>query len=102
MQQGIISLDFLNSPAFFKHYVSGLFEAEDLLKVLISQLVVSQVGEEYIVPCVLEVSSVYPSPSLPRVAHSLHSSSSSPRRAQCVGSTAAQLHHSSVMQAGSY
>ena len=66
MQQGIISLDFLRYPALSKHYATELFEPEDLLKVLISQLVVSEVGKkEYIVPCVLEVSSVYPSPPLP-------------------------------------
>ena len=66
VQQGIISLDFLKSKALSEHYDKELFEPEDLLKIFISQLVVSKVGQrEYIVPCVLEVSSVYPSSPLP-------------------------------------
>ena len=66
VQQGIISLEFLKSPALSKHYISELFQPEDLLKVFISLLVVSQVGNgEYIVPSVLEVSSIYPSPPTP-------------------------------------
>ena len=66
IQQGIISLDFLKSKALSEHYDKELFEPEDLLKIFISQLVVSKVGQrEYIVPCVLEVSSVYPSSPLP-------------------------------------
>ena len=73
VQQGIISLEFLKSPALSKHYISELFQPEDLLKVFISLLVVSAVGNgEYIVPSVLEVSSIYPSPPTP--AGSLHSS----------------------------
>ena len=67
VQQGIISLDFLKSRSLAKHYSRELFEPEDLLKILISQLVVSEVGKkEYFVPCVLEVSSVYPSPPPPK------------------------------------
>ena len=66
VQQGIVSLEFLKSRPLSKHDSKELFEPGDLLKVLISQLVVSEVGKkEYIVPCVLEVSSVYPSPPLP-------------------------------------
>ena len=62
VQQGIISLNFLKSKALSEHYDKELFNPEDLL---ISQLVVSKVGQrEYIVPCVLEVSSVYPSSPL--------------------------------------
>ena len=65
VQQGIISLEFLKSPALSKHYAPELFKPEDLLQILISQLVVSEVSKkEYIVPCVLEVNSVYPSPPL--------------------------------------
>ena len=65
VQQGIVSLQFLHSPDVNKHYISELFQPEDLLKVLISQLVVSAVGpKEFIMPCVLEVSSIYPSPPI--------------------------------------
>ena len=63
VQQGIISLDFLKSPALSKHYINGLFEPNDLLKIFISLLIVSEVAvNEYIVPSVLEVSSIYPFP----------------------------------------
>ena len=73
MHQGIITLKFLKSPALSKHYIQGLFEPEGLLKVFISLLVVSEIGKkEYIVPCVLGVSSIYPSPPPPE--GSLHSS----------------------------
>ena len=65
VQQGIVSLQFLCSPDLSKHYIPDLFQPEDLLKVLISQLVVSAVGaKEFIMPCVLEVSSIYPSPPI--------------------------------------
>ena len=61
VQQGIISLKFLDSPALSKHYIKGVFEPKDLLKVFISLLIVSEVAvNEYIVPSVLEVSSIYP------------------------------------------
>ena len=61
VQQGIISLDFLKSPALSKHYIDQLFEPNDLLKIFISLLIVSEVAvNEYIVPSVLEVSSIYP------------------------------------------
>ena len=50
-----------------KHYTPGLFEPDALLRVFISLLVISKVGDgEYLVPCVLEVSSIYPSPPLPK------------------------------------
>ena len=66
LQEGIISLEFLRSAALSKHYTGNLFGPEDLLKVLVSRLVVTEVGkEEYIVPCVLDVSSIYPSPRIP-------------------------------------
>ena len=66
LRQGIISLEFLKSPALSKHYTPGLFEQKDLIEVLVSLLVVSDVGyseagvKQYIMPCVLNVSSVYP------------------------------------------
>ena len=63
VQQGIISLDFLKSPALSKHYIDELFEPNDLLKIFISLLIVSEVAvNEYIVPSVLEVSTIYPFP----------------------------------------
>ena len=72
VQQGIISLEFLESPDLSKHYMKELFEPKDLLKVFISLLIVSEVGvNEYIVPSVLEVSSIYPfSPVLKGNMHS--------------------------------
>ena len=81
VQQGIISLAIL--ATFSKHYRSGLFSPEDLLKILKSVLVVTEVGRgEYLVPCVLEVSSIYPSPSLAegsvRSSFALHFSKKSP------------------------
>ena len=66
LHQGIISLEFLRSSALSKHYTGNLFGPEDLLKVLVSRLVVTEVGKgEYIVPCVFDVSSIYPSPQIP-------------------------------------
>ena len=81
VQQGIISLAML--ATFSKHYCSGLFSPEELLKILKSVLVVTEVGcGEYLVPCVMEVSSIYPSPSLPegsvRSSFALHFSKKSP------------------------
>ena len=83
MHQGIITLEFLKSPALSRHYIQDLFEPEDLLKVFISLLVVSEIGKkEYIVPCVLGVSSIYPSPPPPegsmRSSFILHFSKKSP------------------------
>ena len=73
VQQGILSIQFLRSPDLGKHYTPELFQPEDLLKVLISHLVVSPVGmKEFIMPCVLEVSTIYPSPPVPE--GSVHSS----------------------------
>ena len=73
VQQGIISLDFLKSPALLKHYTKELFEPKDLLKVFVSLLIVSEVAvNEYIVPSVLEVSSIYPFP--PVLEGNMHSS----------------------------
>ena len=83
VQQGIVSLQFLHSPHVNEHYIPELFQPEDLLKVLISQLVVSAVGpKEFIMPCVLEVSSIYPSPPITdgnvRSSFILHFSKKSP------------------------
>ena len=65
--QGILSLDILQSKACTKHYSSKYFAPEDLLKILKSLFIVTEVGPgEYLVPCVLEVSDIFPSPPIPR------------------------------------
>ena len=81
LQQGIISLSMLMT--FSKHYRDDLFTPNDFLKVLISLLIVTEVRSgEYLVPCVLEVSDIYPSPALPtgsmRSSFVLHFSKKSP------------------------
>ena len=66
-QQGILSLDILRSEACSKHYSSKHFTPEDLLKVLKSLFIVTEVGPgEYLMPCVLEVSDIFPSPPVPK------------------------------------
>ena len=62
LQQGIISLELLKSQALSRHYTDDLFRAEDMLKVFVSRLILSEVGPgQYLVPCVLGVSNIYPS-----------------------------------------
>ena len=83
LQQGIVSLELLQSSDLSKHYTVGLFEPRDLLKVLVSKLVVSNVGkDEYIMPSVLQMSSIHSLPSLPngsmRSSFILHFSRKSP------------------------
>ena len=83
LRQGIMSLELLQSSALSKHYTVGLFEPRDLLKVLVSKLVVSKVGmDEYIMPSVLQMSSINSLPSLPngsvRSSFILHFSKKSP------------------------
>ena len=59
IHRGIVSLQFLRSSGFEKLYITDLFQPEDLLEVLKSQLVISPVGEaEFIMPCVLEVKNI--------------------------------------------
>ena len=82
-QQGILSLDILHSETCSKHYSSKNFTPEDLLKVLKSLFIVTEVGPgEYLMPCVLEVSDIYPSPPVPkgnvRSSFVLHFSKKSP------------------------
>ena len=82
-QQGILSLDILHSKACSKHYSSKHFTPEDLLKVLKSLFIVTEVGPgEYLMPCVLEVSDIFPSPqsavSKVRSSFVLHFSKKSP------------------------
>ena len=82
-QQGILSLEILQSEACSEHYKEGLFSTEDLLKVLKSLLIITEVGDgQYLMPCVLEVSAIYPLPSVPkgkiRSSFVLHFSKESP------------------------
>ena len=83
LHQGIISLQILQSPQLSKHYIKGLFVPNHLLDVLKSKLVVTKVGEnEFMMPCVLEVSDILPSPPTPegsvRSSFLLHFSKKSP------------------------
>ena len=83
LQQGIVSLDILQSPTLSKHYIEGLFEPQHLLDVLESKLVVTRVNQnEFMMPCVLEVSDIYPSLPVPkgniRSSFVLHFSKKSP------------------------
>ena len=82
-QQGILSLDILNSEACSKHYSSKHFTPEDLLKVLKSLFIVTEVQPgEYLMPCVLDVNAIYPFPQVPknnfRSSFALHFSKESP------------------------
>ena len=82
-QQGILSLDILHSKACSKHYSSKHFTPEDLLKVLKSLFIVTEVGPgKYLMPCVLEVSDIFPSPPVAkgnvRSSFVLHFSKKSP------------------------
>ena len=59
LEQGIVSMQLLQLPQLSKHYTRKLFEPHDLLKVLVSKLVVSKVGmHEYIMPSVLQMSAI--------------------------------------------
>ena len=63
-QQGILSERILKSEACSKHYWKELFTTDDLLKILKSLLIITEVGEkekEYLMPCALEVSDIFPS-----------------------------------------
>ncbi|CAI8054966.1 hypothetical protein GBAR_LOCUS29995, partial [Geodia barretti] len=62
-QQGILTLEILKSEACSKHYSSNHFAPEDLLNVLKSLFIVTQVGPgKYLMPCILEVGDIYPYP----------------------------------------
>ena len=81
-QQGILSLEILLSKACSKHY-SKYFTPEGLLEILKSLFIVTEVGPgEYLMPCVLEVSDILPSPPTPecsvRSSFLLHFSKKSP------------------------
>ena len=65
-QQGILSLEILQSKACSKHY-NKYFHLEGLLDILKSLFIVTEVGPgEYLMPCVLEVSDTFPSPLTPK------------------------------------
>ena len=83
LQQGIISLELLKSQALSRHNTGTLFRAEDMLKVFVSRLILSEVGlGQYLVPCVLGVSNIYPSTQMAdgnvRSSFILHFSKKSP------------------------
>ena len=82
-QQGILSLEILQSKACSKHYSSKYFTPEGLLEILKSLFIVTEVGPgEYLMPCVLEVNDIFPSPPTPegsvRSSFLLHFSKKSP------------------------
>ena len=81
-QQGILSIEILQSKPCSKHY-SKYFAPEGLLEILKSLFIVTEVGPgEYLMPCVLEVSDILPSPPTPkgsvRSSFLLHFSKKSP------------------------
>ena len=95
VNQGIVSLALLNSKSFPKHYENQIFGPQELLKVLEDLLVIGEIGfDEYLMPCVLDLSCIYPSPKRPTGSHRNPSSCSSPSTAQCWGSSV-QCAHSS-------
>ena len=82
-QQGIISQKILTSVVCSSHYRQGLFTTDDLLTILSSLFIITNVGpKEYLMPCVLEVSDIFPSPPLSkgytRSSFVLHFSKKSP------------------------
>ena len=61
-QQGILSVKILESEACSKHY-NKYFTRESLLVILKSLFIITEIGRgEYLMPCVLDVSDIYPSP----------------------------------------
>ena len=81
-QQGILSLEILQSKACSKHY-NKYFTLEGLLEILKSLFIITEVGPgEYLMPCVLKVSDTFPSPPTPkgnvRSSFLLHFSKKSP------------------------
>ena len=81
-QQEIVSLEVLQSKACSKHY-NKHFTPDHLLKILQSLVIVTKVTKgEYLMPCVLEVSDIFPSLPLQkedvRSSFVLHFSKKSP------------------------
>ena len=65
VNQGIVSLALLSSDRFCKHYDNQMFGPQELLTVLKDLLVVGEIGpDEYLMPCVLDLSCIYPSPQV--------------------------------------
>ena len=65
VNQGIVSLALLSSDRFPKHYDNQMFGPQALLMVLEDLLVVGEIGPgEYLMPCVLDLSCIYPSPQV--------------------------------------
>ena len=65
VNQGIVSLALLSSNCFSKHYDNKMFGPHELLTVLKDLLVVGEIGlDEYLMPCVLDLSCIYPSPQV--------------------------------------
>ena len=65
VNQGIVSLALLSSDRFSKHYDNQMFGPQELLTVLKDLLVVGEIGlDEYLMPCVLDLSCIYPSPQV--------------------------------------
>ena len=65
-QQGILSLEILQSKACSKHY-NKYFTLEGLLEILKSLFIITELGPgEYLMPCVLKVSDTFPSPPTPK------------------------------------
>ena len=63
-QQGILSHGILQSKNCSKHY-NEHFTHDCLLRILQSLFIITEVGPgEYLMPCVLEVSQIYPSPPI--------------------------------------
>ena len=54
--QGIVTLEFLSKKEFGRHYVQGLFSPVQMLKLFKKLLIVSPITEEeYLMPCLLQV-----------------------------------------------
>ena len=65
VNQGIVSLALLSSDRFPKYYDNQMFGPQELLTVLKDLLVVGEIGpDEYLMPCVLDLSCIYPSPQV--------------------------------------
>ena len=82
-QQGILSQKILESNACSKHYKPILFTIYNLLAILRSLLIITEVRPgEYLMPCVLEVSDIFPSAPLAKdytqTSFVLHFSKKSP------------------------
>ena len=63
VNQGIVSRELLKSKTFPKHSEKQIFGPQELLTVLEDLLVIGKIdSDEYLMPCVLDISCIYPSP----------------------------------------